>query len=100
MNRKTVLDKAIPFFASKGYSIQTQTDDLIIFQTEKRELNWLLLLVLCCLGIIPAIIYYYVFAPRHVVTISISGKEEVKITVTGNTDTAKKDANEFQSIIS
>lgn len=72
---------------------------MIIFQTEKRELNWVVLVVLCCLGILPAIIYYYVFAPKHQVTISILGEEKVKATVVGNTDKAKKDAEEFKNLI-
>jgi len=54
-------------------------------------------LVLCCLGVIPGIIYYFVFAPFHKVTISLSGAKNVDVTASGNTDKAKADAREFLS---
>lgn len=99
MDRKTAIDKAIPFFSSREYHLQTQTDNLLVLQTEKREVNWLIVVVLCCLGIIPAIIYYYVFAPKHSVTVSISGEKDATVTVSGNTDKAKKDADEFKKVL-
>lgn len=97
MNRKDVTDKAVSFFISKKYQIQTQTDNVLVFETHEREVNWLILIVLCCLGIVPAIIYYYVFSPKHTVTVSMTGDKDVVVTVTGNTDKAKKDAAEFKA---
>jgi hypothetical protein len=72
---------------------------LFVVISEKREVNWLIFLVLCCLGIIPAAIYYFLFYPRHQVTIAMTGQEEVSAVVTGTTEDAKKDAAEFQKLI-
>lgn len=99
MDRKELFSRAIPFFTVKGYQPQTQTDYFITFLSESREVNWILLIVLLCCGIIPGIIYYYVFCHKHQVTISISGDTEVHITAIGNTETAEKNADEFTSTI-
>jgi len=94
MNKKEIVDNAISFFTSKDYSIQTQTDSMLVFESSKREANWLVVIILCCIGIIPGIIYYFGFSPKHKVTISITSTG--KVTATGNTDQAKKDAGEFK----
>jgi hypothetical protein len=100
MERSKVIDTAVSFFSSKGYLMQTQTTNVLVFQTEKRELNWIIVLVLCCLGIIPSVIYYYVFAPKHQVTISMGGEgNDVRVTASGNTNQAKKDASEFATLV-
>lgn len=99
MDRKTVIDKAIAFFSLREYHLQTQTDNLLVFQTEKREVNWSIVGVLCCLGLIPAIIYYYVITKKLNVTVSISGEKDATVTVSGNTIKAKKDADEFKRVL-
>ena len=97
MEKSEVLAKALPFFTSKGYQVQTQTDLLIVFISNNREVNWIIFLVACCLGLIPAVIYYYVFCPLHQVTISFDPSG--KVSVTGTTEQAKKDGAEFQTIV-
>jgi hypothetical protein len=95
MDRQELFGRAIPFFAAKSYAVQTQTDYLIAFQSQNRDVNWFIFVVLCCLGLIGAVIYYYWFTHQHEVTISISGAPDVKVTAIGNTEQAKKDATEF-----
>ena len=99
MDRNEFFAKAVPFFAAKKYEVQTQSDYLSVFQSQEREVSWIVFVVLCCLGILPGVIYYYVFCYKHSVTISISGKEEISITATGNTDKAKADAAEFMTLL-
>lgn len=99
MDRKEAINKSVAFLVSKGYHIQTQTENLLVFQSDKRELNSILVFVLCCLGILPAVIYYFGFAPKHQVTVSISGEKSVTVTVTGNTSNAKKDAEELSKTL-
>jgi hypothetical protein len=95
MDRQELIARAVPFFTAKKYAVQTQTDYLIAFQSQDRDVNWIIFVVLCCLGLIGAVIYYYWFSQQHQVTVSISGFTDVKITAIGNTETAKKDAAEF-----
>jgi hypothetical protein len=95
MDLNELFGRAIPFFAAKNYAVQTQTDYLISFQSQNRDVNWLIFVVLCCLGLIGAVIYYYWFTHQHQVTISLSGATDVKVTAIGNTEQAKKDAAEF-----
>lgn len=95
MDRQEVFGRAVPFFAAKSYAVQTQTDYLIALQSQNRDVNWVIFLVFCCLGLIPAVIYYYWFTHQHQVTISLSGVTDVKVTAIGNTEQAKKDAAEF-----
>lgn len=100
MERSKIADTAVTFLSSRGYLLQTQTNNVLVLQTEKRELNWVILIVLCCLGLIPAIAYYFIFAPRHQVTISMSGEgADMNVIVTGNTDNAKRDASELSALL-
>jgi len=95
MNREEIFGRAIPFFATKTYAVQTQTDYVIAFESQNRDVNWIIFLVFCCLGLIPAVIYYYWFTHKHQVTVSLSGPTDTKVTAIGNTEQAKKDAAEF-----
>ena len=100
MDRQELFGRAVPFFAAKSYAVQTQTDYLIALQSQNRDVNWVIFLVFCCLGLIPAVIYYYWFTHQHEVTISLSGATDIKVTAIGNTEQAKKDAAEFMLSIS
>ena len=96
LTKSAIIDKAVAFFTSKDYSIQTQTESIVIFKTEKREVNWAIVFVLCCLGILPALIYYFFFSEFHRVTLSLAAEDKnTTVTATGNTGKAKKDAEEF-----
>jgi hypothetical protein len=95
MDRQEIFGRAIPFFATKSYAVQTQTDYLIAFESQNRDVNWIIFLVFCCLGLIPAVVYYYWFTHKHQVTVSLSGPTEVKVTAIGNTEQARQDAAEF-----
>lgn len=97
--RKEIFSRAIPFFTTKGYQPQTQTDYMITFQSENREVNWILLIILLCCGILLGVIYYFFFCPKHQVTLSLDGDDNVKVTALGNTGQAKIDSAEFMSII-
>ena len=99
MDREEIISKAIPFFTGRGYQLQTQTDILVVFQSESREVNWVVFIIACVLGFIPGIIYYIAFCPRHHVDISISGDKDAKASVNGTTDKARKDAMEFMGMI-
>jgi len=95
MDRQEIFGRAIPFFATKSYAVQTQTDYVIAFESQNRDVNWIIFLVFCCFGIIGAIVYYYWFTHKHQVTVSLSGPTEIKVTAIGNTEQAKVDAAEF-----
>jgi uncharacterized membrane protein YvbJ len=95
MDRQEIFGRAIPFFAAKSYAVQTQTDYVIAFESQNRDINWIIFLVFCCFGIIGAIVYYYWFTHKHQVTVSLSGPTEIKVTAIGNTEQAKIDAAEF-----
>ena len=95
MNRQEIFGRAIPFFAAKAYAVQTQTDYVIAFESQNRDVNWIIFLVFCCFGIIGAIVYYYWFTHNHQVTVSLSGPTDIKVTAIGNTEQAKIDAAEF-----
>jgi hypothetical protein len=95
MDRQEIISRAIPFFASRTYAVQTQTDYVIAFESQNRDISWVIFLVFCCLGLIPAVIYYYWFTHQHQVTVSLSGPTDTKVTAIGNTEQAKKDAAEF-----
>jgi len=99
MNRQELFAKAIPYFTSKKYAVVTQTDYVVSFESQDRDVNWVIFVILCCCGIIPAAIYYYWFTHQHQVTISMSGTVEISVTAIGNTDQAKKDAGEFMKLI-
>jgi hypothetical protein len=99
MDRQELFARAIPFFTSRNYAVQTQTDYVVTFESQDRDVEWLIFLFLCCFGIIPAAIYYYWFTHQHQVTISLSGAPEVKVTAIGNTEKAKKDAVEFMQTL-
>jgi hypothetical protein len=94
-NRQEVMARVIPFFATKSYAVQTQTDYVIAFQSQNRDVNWIIFVVFCCLGLIPAVVYYYWFTHQHQVTVSLSGAMDVKVTAIGNTEQAIKDAADF-----
>jgi hypothetical protein len=98
--RSQIFEKAIPFFAAKKYAIRAQTDYLISFESQERDVNWLIFIILCCCGLIPAAIYYYWFTHNHQITLSLSqsGDTEVNVNVIGNTEQAKKDSAEFMKI--
>jgi hypothetical protein len=98
-DRQEIMSRAVPFFAARSYAVQTQTDYLISFQSQDRDVNWVIVLVFCCLGIIPAVIYYFWFTHQHQVTVSLSGATSVKVTAMGNTEKAIKDAAEFMQSI-
>ena len=49
MNRQEILGRAIPFFATKSYAVQTQTDYVVAFESQSRDVSWVIFLVLCCL---------------------------------------------------
>jgi len=99
MDRQELFARAIPFFTSRNYAVQTQTDYVVTFESQDRDVEWLIFLFFCCFGIIPAAIYYYWFTHQHQVTISLSGAPEVKVTAIGNTEKAKKDAVEFMQTL-
>jgi hypothetical protein len=99
MDRDFIINQAIPFFASKKYQLQTRTDSIVVFKSSEREVNWVLFFVLCCLGILWAVIYYFFFCLEHSVTLSLTGTYEAQVTVSGNTEQARKDAQEFLNLI-
>lgn len=99
MDRQELFVRAIPFFTSRNYAVQTQTDYVVVFQSQDRDVSWLIFLFLCCFGIIPAVVYYYWFTHQHQVTISLGGAPEVNVTAIGNTENAKKDAAEFMQTL-
>ena len=99
INRQELFNRAIPFFAARQYSVIAQTDYLISFESQNRDINWLIFVILCCFGILLAVVYYYWFTRQHQVTISISGNDQVTFTAIGNTDQAKIDAGEFTASI-
>ena len=94
-SRQEIMGRAIPFFATRSYAVQTQTDYVIAFQSQNRDVDWIIFVVFCCLGLIPAVIYYYWFTHQHQVTVSLSGATDVKVTAIGNTGQAIKDAADF-----
>lgn len=98
-DRQELFARAIPFFTTKNYAVQTQTDYVTSFQSQDRDVSWVIFLVFCCLGLIPAIVYYYWFTHQHQVTISLSGAPEINVTALGNTEKAKKDAAEFMQTL-
>jgi hypothetical protein len=57
LDRQELFARAIPFFTTRNYAVQTQTDYVVSFQSQDRDVNWLIFLFLCCFGIIPAAIY-------------------------------------------
>ena len=97
-SRSEIIERAIPFFVSKKYAVQAQTDYFVSFESQDRDVDWLIFVVFCCLGLIPAVIYYYWFTRNHQVTLSLSGTGDVSMTAMGNTVQAKKDAAEFMQI--
>ena len=98
-SRQEIIERAIPFFAAKKYAVRAQTDSFVSFESQDRDVDWLIFVVFCCLGLIPAIVYYYWFTHNHQVTLSLSGVPDVSMNVIGNTAQAKKDADEFRQLI-
>jgi len=99
MDRQELFGRAIPFFTSRNYAVQTQTDYVVSFESQNRDVNWWIFLIFCCLGIIGAAIYYFWFTHKHQVTISLSGATDLKVSAIGNTEQAKKDVTEFMKSI-
>jgi len=99
LDRPEIFNRAIPFFTAKSYAVTTQTDYVIAFESQSRDVSWLIFLVLCCLGLIPAAIYYYWFTHKHQVTVSLSAPTDTKVTAIGNTEQARIDAAEFMRTI-
>ncbi|OPX62205.1 MAG: hypothetical protein A4E34_00586 [Methanoregula sp. PtaU1.Bin006] len=97
-SRTEIIERAIPFFAAKKYAVQAQTDYFVSFESQDRDVSWLIFIVFCCLGLIPAIVYYYWFTHNHQVTVSLGGTTPVTMNVIGNTAQAKKDAAEFMQL--
>lgn len=95
ISRNELFDRAIPFFSAKKYSVIAQTDYVISFESQDRDVSWVIMVVLCCIGLIPAAIYYFWFTHQHQVTLTISGTDQVSVNAIGNTSKAKKDAAEF-----
>ena len=42
MDRGEIFGRAIPFFATKTYAVQTQTDYVIAFESQNRDVNWII----------------------------------------------------------
>jgi hypothetical protein len=97
VSRTEIIERAIPFFAAKKYAVKAQTDSFVSFESQDRDVDWLIFVVFCCLGLIPAVIYYYWFTHNHQVTVSLTGTP-VSMNVIGNTVQAKKDAEEFMQL--
>jgi hypothetical protein len=95
LGREELIARAVPFFTSRDYALQTQTDYVVTFESQSRDINWIFFVVFCCIGLLPGVIYYYWFTQQHRVTISLTGAAEVKVTAMGNTSKAKTDAGEF-----
>jgi hypothetical protein len=102
MTRQELFNRAVPFFAARQYSVNAQSDYLISFQSQNKDVNWIIIVILCCfawsgIGLIALLIYYFMLCHNHQVTISISdaSASEVTFTTIGNTDEARKDAGEF-----
>lgn len=95
--RQQIVERAIPFFSAKKYAVRTQTDYLVAFESQDRDVNWIIFVIFCCLGLIPAAIYYFWFTHNHQVTVSLSQPAENQVTVNaiGNTIQANKDATDF-----
>lgn len=98
VSRQDIIERAIPFFAAKKYAVKAQTDAFVSFESQDRDVDWLIFVVFCCLGLIPAVIYYYWFTHNHQITLSLTGSTEVTMNVIGNTVQAKSDAAEFQQL--
>lgn len=99
--RAQIIEKAVPFFAAKNYAVKAQTDYLLSFESQERDVNWLIFIIFCCLGLIPAAIYYFWFTHTHQVTVSLSqaGEDEVTVNAIGNTEQAKKDSADFMKTL-
>jgi hypothetical protein len=97
-SRSEIFEKAIPFFAAKKYAVRAQTDYLVSFESQDRDVDWIIFIVFCCLGLIPAVIYYYWFTHNHQITLSLSGTTDLTMNVIGNTSQARTDAAEFMSL--
>lgn len=98
VSRKEIIERAIPFFAAKKYAVRAQTDAFVSFESQDRDVDWIIFVVFCCLGLIPAIVYYYWFTHNHQVTLSLAGDTTVTMNVIGNTAQAIKDAAEFRQL--
>lgn len=98
MEKNTIVERSISYFTAKKYNLQTRSEDVVVFQSDEREVNWILFGLLCCCGfLLIGLLYYFAFCQRHQVILSFSGAQ---VTATGNTDQAKRDAVEFTQIIS
>lgn len=100
MERQELISRANSFFTNSGYHLQEQTDFIIVYQSKKRKINWAILMTLLCCLIIPGVFYYLFFCPRHQVTLSLKGDENVEVFTIGNTQEASKDAEKFMKTIS
>ena len=106
MSRQELFNRAVPFFAARQYAVVAQSDYLISFQSQNRDVSWVIIIILCCfcwtfIGILLLIIYYFMLCHQHQVTISINNASSTEVTFTamGNTDEARKDAGEFVASI-
>ncbi len=97
-SRMEVIEVAIPFFSARKYTVQAQTDSFVSFESPDRDVDWFILVVFCCLGLIPAVIYYFWFTHNHRITLTFTGTTDVSMNVMGNTVQAKKDAADFMQL--
>jgi hypothetical protein len=100
LDKSHAIDALNAFFAPKGYMLVSRSDNVYVFQSEKREINWVVILVLCCLGVIWAIIYYFIFAQKHQVTVSFFEQDgTLKVSATGNTKESREFAAEAANMV-
>ena len=42
MDRQELFARAIPFFTTRNYAVLTQTDYVVAFESQNRDVNWLI----------------------------------------------------------
>jgi hypothetical protein len=105
MDHDQVINKLKSYFSEKGYKVIYEDFYNLTFQSNKRELNPLLIIFFCiCLlgliGLALFIIYYFAFAKKHTVEVrlTVTGGQ-ARITATGVTKESRQYAEEIMAMI-
>jgi|GEM_PF-5953263 len=89
-----VHEKAVAFFSSLNYNVSSSTDNMLVFSGGK-DLNWIIFIILLCLGILLGLVYYLLAKEKTVTLTFKTQKGKTIVNAVGSCEEARKDGQKF-----
>jgi uncharacterized membrane protein YagU involved in acid resistance len=94
LKKTDLISQANARMGASNFTVLTQTESSIVFQGGK-DINWFLFVLLLCLVVVGAIIYYVVSKNSQVIVNWSQTNGALEVTASGNTKKAQAVASSF-----